>query len=285
MREQNVGHGTFAEIGVYRRTVHRVTARRISAVGPIQQSLFQIELEIDWFRQTIEQKFDISAVRGGLTLRDVDLRAEDSPFSRIVRSFLCPINLPAIRIDRDPDAPFRQIGSRTRVAFACVDQSFNVRTVDVCTHDAHSLAITPVKFAALLIEMQLLGREGFPFTNDGYSILTIEIGAFDRAVVATRNSHVGPVNVSRLNIDNDAVRNSAPGNNDFSVRPVGVSQMNPASARFEEEQAANRFVAARCAVWFGNFGNTFHALIPYFFLKFSNIDISEFFSQLVLLIA
>src|SRR6266542_4260732 len=50
---------SISEIGVYRRAVHRVTARWISAVGPIQQSLFQIELEIDWFRQTIEQLFDV----------------------------------------------------------------------------------------------------------------------------------------------------------------------------------------------------------------------------------
>ncbi len=83
--------------------------------------------------------------------------------------------------------------------------------------------------------MQLLGREGFPFTNDGYPILTIEIGAFDRAVVATRNSHVRPVNVSRLNIDNDAVRNSTPGYDDFSVRAIGVSRMNPAAACFEKK--------------------------------------------------
>ncbi len=106
MREQNIGHGTFAEIGVYRRAVHRVTARWISAVGPIQQSLFQIELEIDWFRQTIEQLFDVRPVHRGLTLRDVDLRTEDAAFARIVRSFLGPINLPAVRIDGDPDTPF-----------------------------------------------------------------------------------------------------------------------------------------------------------------------------------
>src|SRR5256886_9617594 len=96
---------------------------------------------------------------------------------------------------------------------------------DVCSSDL------PVKFAALLIEMQLLRREGFPFANDGYPILTIEIGAFDRAVVATRNSHVGPVNVSRLNINNYAVPNSTPGYNDFQARAVGISRMNSPATR------------------------------------------------------
>ena len=44
----------FAEIGVYRRAIDRVSARRISAVRPINEPILQIELEIDRFRQTIE---------------------------------------------------------------------------------------------------------------------------------------------------------------------------------------------------------------------------------------
>src|SRR6266404_3959583 len=106
MREQNVRCRMFGEIGVNRRAVHGVAARRISAIGPINEPILQIELELDWFRQTVEPKFDISAVRSDLTLRDVDPHAEDSPFSRIVRSFLGPINLPAVGIDGDADAPF-----------------------------------------------------------------------------------------------------------------------------------------------------------------------------------
>ena len=44
----------FAEIGVHRRAIDCVPARRISAVGPIQEPILQIELEIDRLRQTIE---------------------------------------------------------------------------------------------------------------------------------------------------------------------------------------------------------------------------------------
>src|SRR6266513_4397026 len=40
MREQNVRCRMFAEVGVYRRTVHRVTARRISAIRPINEPIF-----------------------------------------------------------------------------------------------------------------------------------------------------------------------------------------------------------------------------------------------------
>src|SRR6266487_1269854 len=114
MRQQNVRPRMFGEIGINRRAVHRVPARWISAIGPIKEPILQIELEIDWFGQTIEQLFDVSAVRSGLTLRDVDLRAEDAAFARIVGTFMRPINLSAVRIDRYPDTPFCQIGSRTR---------------------------------------------------------------------------------------------------------------------------------------------------------------------------
>src|SRR5436309_12641594 len=98
--------------------------------------------------------------------------------------------------------------------------------------------------------MELLRRECLAFANDGYAIRAIEINAFDRTIVLARNAHVGPVNVSGFNIDNDAVRNSTPGNNDFSVRAVGVSRMNPAAASFEEKQSASRCFAAGCTCCF-----------------------------------
>ncbi len=231
-------------------------------------------VEIDRFRQTIEQKFDIRAISRSLAVRDVDLRAKEATLASIVGTFLRPVNLSAVGIDSDPDAPFRLISTRPRVAFACVDQGFDFRTIKVRAHHAHSLAIAPVKFAALLFEMELLWRECLAFANDGYAILTAEIGALDRTVVLVRNAHVSPVNVTGVTIDNDPVGNSTASDNDFSVRPVGVSRMNPAAASFQEKQAPG-CRGRRCAVWFGNFGNTFHALISYFFLKLSQDDILE----------
>src|SRR5712664_4143518 len=99
MRQQNVRCRMFGEIGGNRRAAYRIPARWISAVGPIQEPILQIELEIDWFRQTVEQKFDVGAVRRRLTFRDVDLRPEDAALTRIIGSFLPPINLSAIRIN------------------------------------------------------------------------------------------------------------------------------------------------------------------------------------------
>src|SRR5438477_8010650 len=103
MREQNVRHGVFFEIGVYRRAVHRVSARRISAIGPINEPILQIELEIDRFRQTIEQEFDVGAVRRRLAFWDVNVRTEDAALTRVVRTFLRPVNLSTVRIDSDPN--------------------------------------------------------------------------------------------------------------------------------------------------------------------------------------
>src|SRR5207248_11694180 len=126
MRQQNVRCRMFGEIGVNRRAAYRVPARWISAVGPVQEPILQIELEIDRFRQTIEQEFDVSAVRRLLAFRDVNVRTEDAALTRVVWSFLRPVNLSTIRIDRDPDAPFRQVGAWTRVALAGIDQSLDV---------------------------------------------------------------------------------------------------------------------------------------------------------------
>ena len=83
--------------------------------------------------------------------------------------------------------------------------------------------------------MELLRRECLAFANNGYAIPTIEIDALNRAIVLARNAHVGPVNVSGFKIDDDAIRDSSSADNDFSIRSVGVSRMNPAAACFEKK--------------------------------------------------
>src|SRR5882724_3394248 len=130
--------------------------------------------------------------------------------------------------------------------------------------------------------MELLRRECPAFANDGCAILTVEIGTLDRTVVLVRHAHVGPVNVSGFKIDDDAIRDSSTADNDFAIRAVGVSRMNPAATCFEKEQATNSPVRG-CAFGFGNFCNRFHVLISYPFLKFSKLDISEFVKPRALL--
>src|SRR5712671_3134740 len=168
-----------------------------------------------------------------------------SIFVRKMR-FLPPINLSAIWINGDSNAPFCLIGARPRVALAGVDQGFDVRTIHVRAHHAHSFAVAPIKFAALLLEMELLWRECLAFANNGYAILAIEIDALDRTIVLARNAHVRPVNVSGFNIDDDAIRDPSSADDDFSVRPIGVSGVNLAAACFEIKQSASRCFAAGC---------------------------------------
>src|SRR5437667_3388248 len=98
--------------------------------------------------------------------------------------------------------------------------------------------------------MELFRCKRLAFANDGYAILTIEISALDQTVVLVRHTHVGPVNVSGFKIDDDAIRDSSTADNDFSVRPVGISRMNPAAACFEEKQSASRCFAAGCICCF-----------------------------------
>jgi hypothetical protein len=123
--------------------------------------------------------------------------------------------LSAIWINGDSNANFCLIGAWPRVAFAGVDKSFNVRSIEIRAHHAHSFAIAPVKFPALLFEMELLRRKRLAFANDGYAILTVEIDALDRTVVLVRHAHIGPVNVSGFNIDDDAIGDSSSADNDF----------------------------------------------------------------------
>jgi len=121
--------------------------------------------------------------------------------------------------------------------------------------------------------MKLLSREGLAFANDGYAILTIEVCALNRTVVLARNAHVGPVNVSGFNIDNDAVWDSSSADNDFSIRPIGVSRMNPAAACFKEKQAANSVFAARRARCPGRL--SLSNVVHHPFLKLPKPDISK----------
>src|SRR6516164_5357327 len=53
VRQYDLRQVTRLVLHVDRRAIDRIAARRIAAIGPIEEAIFQIELEIDWFRQTI----------------------------------------------------------------------------------------------------------------------------------------------------------------------------------------------------------------------------------------
>jgi len=72
--------------------------------------------------------------------------------------------------------------------------------------------------------MKLLWRECLAFANDGYAILAIEISALDRTIVLVGHAHVGPVDVSGFNIDDDAIRTRAPLTMTFRSDPSALAE-------------------------------------------------------------
>src|SRR5258706_13079969 len=207
---------------INRCAIHRVAARRVPSVGPIQDAIFEIEFQINRLRQAIEEDFNIAAVGRVLTLRDFDVRAADLSYFSVVRTFLRPVDLPALRIDGDPDAPFLFVVARARIALARIYQSLNLRTVEIRAHDTHPFAIRPIELAVLLIEMELLWREGAAAWNDRLAIVTVEVGALDGSVIQLENTHVGPVDVTRFNVHHDAIGEMAISYDDFFVGTVGI---------------------------------------------------------------
>ena len=62
-----------------------------------------------------------------------------------------------------------------------------------------------------------------PERNNVRDVASVEIGAIDGAIVRFGVAHVGPVDVTSLGIDNDAVgKPSAFADNGLQIRAVGV---------------------------------------------------------------
>ena len=150
-----------------------------------------------------------------------------------------PVDFPKLRIDGDADAPPGLIAP-ILVAAAGLDQRFDLRAVEVRAHHPHALAVAPIEFAAVLIEVDLLRRVRDALRDDDHAVPAVEIGALDRTVVEVGNAHVGPVDVTGLRIHDDAVGKTAIGDNGFAVGAVGIHRVNAVAAQFENEQAADR---------------------------------------------
>src|ERR1700692_246341 len=122
-------------------TIHRVATRRIPAVGPIKGPIGEVEVQIDWLRQVFIKKFNVSAIRGSLTLRDLDVSPRDSALTGVVRPFLGPIKLAAFGVHGDADTPFPRVRSGAWITLARVHESFDFRPIQVCSHHSHAFAV------------------------------------------------------------------------------------------------------------------------------------------------
>ena len=102
--DQDVRGGAGLPNHIHRGAVHRVTARRIASVGPVQETVLEIELQIDRLGQTIEKDFDVRAIGGALPLGNFDAGALRCAMFRrarddirwILAAPLCELRLPII---------------------------------------------------------------------------------------------------------------------------------------------------------------------------------------------
>jgi hypothetical protein len=190
------------------------------------------------FRQLIKQHLDVGAVRRALAVGNVDIGAAETAESALRRTFLRPVDFPELRIDGDSDAP-QSLIAPILVAAAGLDQRFDMRAIEVRAHHPHPLAVAPIEFAAILIEVDLFRRVCDALRDNDSAIPAVEIGPLDRTVVEVGDAHVGPIDMTGLRIHDDAVGEMAIGNDGLAVGAVEIHRVNPVAAQLENEQAAD----------------------------------------------
>src|SRR5689334_16721870 len=104
-----VEHDLLTELAVNGGAIHGIAAWGIAAIGPVQPAILQIELQIDRFRQPVEQDGNVPPIGGSLPCGNLDIRAKDATALTLVRAFLRPVDVPTISIHGNTDAPVRQI--------------------------------------------------------------------------------------------------------------------------------------------------------------------------------
>ena len=118
----------------------RGTARRVTSIGPVQNAILKIELKIDRLRKAIKDDFDVSAIGGRLPLGDFDAGAKDTAQFCIVWPLLRPIDVPALGIDGNSNAPSGLVAA-VDLTLARLHQNLGLRAIKTGSHDAHAFAI------------------------------------------------------------------------------------------------------------------------------------------------
>src|SRR6266853_5631788 len=222
---------------IHRRAVHRVATWRIASVRPVDRPVGKIQFEVNRFGQAPVEEFDVFAIGRTLALGNFEIGAKDASLASIVRTFLSPIKLSTFDVERDSHAPFLYVFPGTCLAFARIDERFDIGTIQVRAHDPHALAIAPVKLAVLLVELKLLGSEGGARGNNVGDVASVKIRTLDGAVVGGGVPHVGPVEVTCFDVHNDAVRKPPSfAHNDLQIGAVRIGGKYLTAARTEKEQ-------------------------------------------------
>src|SRR4051794_7570662 len=129
---------------VDRGPVHCVAARRVAAVGPVENTVRMIEFEIDWLRQTVKEYLDVGPGRCCLAGGNFDIGAKEAAKPSILGALLRPVDMSEFRVNRQPYAPSCLI-SAFGFAASRLDERFQPRTVKIAAHDPHTLAVAPIE--------------------------------------------------------------------------------------------------------------------------------------------
>src|SRR5690348_9649615 len=127
---------------------------------------------------------------------------EDATEPGIVGAFLAPVDMSEFRVDRQPNGPSHLIPA-IGVTAPRLDEGLQLRAVEIAAHDAHALTVAPIELAAFLIEDELFWSVSVPLCDDGLSVLAVEIGALDGSVIQVWDAHVGPVDMTSIDIDDN----------------------------------------------------------------------------------
>src|SRR5215475_11665358 len=130
----------------------------------------------------IEQNFDVRSVGSGFAPGNFYPRTVELTSISLGRTFLGPVDLLAHGVGGHSDAPPGLVAT-VEITSPGLNERFDLRTVDVGAHHAHSFAIAPVELTARLIEMQLLRGERGAAGNNDLAVLSVQIRALDGAVV------------------------------------------------------------------------------------------------------
>src|ERR1700682_5667953 len=210
---------------VDRGPIHGVAARRVAAIGPVENTVLVVELDIDGLRQTVEEDLDVGPGGCSLAGGNFDIGTEDAAEPGIVWALLRPIDMSEFRIDSQSNAPSRRIST---IGFAAprLDERLQLRAVEIAAHDAHTLAVAPIELAAFLIEDDLLRIVGVSLCDDCLAVIAVDVGALDGPVIQVWDAHVGPVDMASLSIDDDAVGQMAIRHDGLTVGTVRIHGVN-----------------------------------------------------------
>jgi hypothetical protein len=151
------------------------------------------------------------------------------------------------RVDREPNAPSRLIAA---IGFAAAgfDERLQLRAVEIAAHDAHTFPVAPIEPAAFLIEDDLLRSMGHSLGDDYLAVLAVDVGPLDGPVIQVRDAHVGPVDMTGLNIDDDAVGQMAIRHDGFAVGTVRFHGVNAAGVQLKNKETRGDGAGASASI-------------------------------------